>query len=128
VFELVADGGQWQVLDPCRCQFDRKGKAIQLAADLCDERGGLRAEVQVRSHSLCTLPKQCRGRPVLCIFRMSFARRQRQLQWWHRELVLPAQPQCSSAGHKKCGLGASQHQGVDEWRCRYEVLEGVQHH
>ena len=41
VFKLLADSGEWQVLHPCRRQFDCQRQAVQLAADLSDKRGGL---------------------------------------------------------------------------------------
>jgi hypothetical protein len=76
VFELPADGGKRQVPHACRCQFDRQRKPVQLAADLRDDRGSPRIEVQIRPRRLCPLPKQLPGRG--------------QPEWGHREVVLAA--------------------------------------
>ncbi len=75
VFKLLADSGEWQVLHPCRRQFDCQRQAVQLAADLSDKRGGLGLEVQVRPHRLCMLPEQRCGRAALDVFGLRVASR-----------------------------------------------------
>ena len=126
MLELVAYGGQGQVLHAGGGQLDRQGKTVQPATDLDHEQGALGVELQIRPHRLGPLPEERRSRPAHDVFKGVLTDLPWRLEGRHRKLVLSTQTQGASTSHQECGLRATEQKRVHKRRCRRQVLEGVQ--